>query len=187
VPADAIPISDQLKFTTANPSDNGGVSNYTCLEGGGCESQLTNITTTTSNGTGLAFTEPGSSVISDYVYAFQGRIGFSSDDESGKIILPFTPDPANFEILAETGGDVDIWDEFSALCYSVTDCTTNPANSGFEVLTLTFSSDVNEAQGVPEPATWAMFLLGFLGLGILRRRNAKDSFSYGAVRVPSGR
>ena len=68
---------------------------------------------------------------------------------------------AGFQLLTNRGGSIDALDTFS---------TNFTPDAGVNVADLTSGRSI---LGVPEPATWAMMLTGFFGLGsALRRRRA---------------
>jgi hypothetical protein len=71
----------------------------------------------------------------------------------------------NFEQLHPfTASAVDFISGVNTLTFTITD--TGPP-SAFMVANLAGTADV--LGGVPEPATWAMFLAGFFGLGVMAR------------------
>ena len=68
---------------------------------------------------------------------------------------------AGFQLLTNRGGSIDALDTFS---------TNFTPDAGVNVADLASGRSI---LGVPEPATWAMMLTGFFGLGsVLRRRRA---------------
>lgn len=81
------------------------------------------------------------------------------------LIITFTSDPQNF-ITTSYGSTLETGD-FQTIPL--------PSNmpAGTTALTISARSDIES--GVPEPATWAMMLIGFGGIGMaMRRRRASD-------------
>jgi PEP-CTERM motif len=67
-------------------------------------------------------------------------------------------------------------------CQTLTDCNryvtftdTSGTLTGFSLTSAQNSFEITNISAVPEPATWAMMLLGFLGLGFLGYRKSSGS------------
>jgi hypothetical protein len=84
-----------------------------------------------------------------------------SDTDGVPLGIPAPPFGTTTEFLAETGGVQD-----------VTNLLITSAGNVFPAdITVQVQSDVVE--GVPEPSTWAMMLLGFAGLGFAFRQSRR--------------
>jgi hypothetical protein len=130
---------------------------------------LTISGTLVTQGGGLNLLEPGSGLISDALVLNSAQtMGASttwnytlfSDDELGHIAGTCVNPPG------------------SVLCSNITEIPNNLPGLVALVSTTDFQTEIllsSDADAVPEPATWAMMLLGFIGLGFAfkqPRRNA---------------
>ena len=122
--------------------------------------------TTLQNSTGtqiMALRDPGTDNVSDIVTAtisntdvlhqFQLKVTLTSDTESP---LPTPPGLGPDNFLDETGTAQNLSANFASLF----DYGGNPLP---QILVM------SDADGVPEPSTWAMMLIGFAGLGVFGR------------------
>jgi hypothetical protein len=63
--------------------------------------------------------------------------------------------------------------------FTFTDSTAGSLISGFSISSSTNSFELTNISAVPEPATWAMMILGFCGVGFMAyRRNNKRVFRF---------
>jgi len=108
--------------------------------------------------------EPGTNILSDTAEmsgtagASIVNISFHSDTEGGAPLTPLTG--SGVTNLAETGGLQDVG-------------TITPTHGG--TFTLQVESELGEAPPIPEPATWAMMLVGLAGLGAVMRNTRRKT------------
>jgi PEP-CTERM motif len=98
-----------------------------------------------------------------------------------------TPD---FMVTASNGGVVHVtdtpngnvdWTAFTLSAAGLTSVTITAENGGFFKEMKQFQiSGLEQVAAVPEPATWAMMLLGFAGVGVMayRRKNSGAAFRF---------
>ena len=99
--------------------------------------------------------EPGSQATSD-------QIRFTRDDNN--LVITFISDPARFLTgNPSLGSAVETGQAQTILSF--------PGSETLRALTVTASSDVD---AVPEPATWALMLVGFFGVGVAMRRRREQ-------------
>ena len=127
---------------------------------------------TFTDGNQIALLQSGAGFYPALITAIDGSYNFTATEVgNGSAGLVFDVDAAEqtflnntiFNVLASLGGAGNV--------RMALESTINSAEGGPESFTI-----INlHAPNVPEPATWAMMLLGFGGIGMAMRRNRRRS------------
>jgi hypothetical protein len=160
-PAVAAVASDVLQVGTEAPAD---IVEGVEPGGVGVEIPITEPGQSVTGTETILLDEPGTSSISDIVQAiisnsaegFFLTVNLTSDGET-----PLTFGGPVFESIPETGAVQDLTDDF-----------TDAFDLNTSLPTITVMSDID---GVPEPSTWAMMLVGFGLLGLVGMRKTREA------------
>lgn len=98
-----------------------------------------------------------------------GLIGSGFTDTCQSILVSIT---GGQSLIQLNGTTISTTDQFGPLAFSTLGTNTGATYPNSAASTLVVS---NGAGAVPEPATWAMMLLGFAGIGVTMRRKGQPA------------
>lgn len=108
---------------------------------------------------------------SGYHYSFTETVYFDSSHTTATV--PFTVDISYQDTIKITGGDTFYYGRYQVVVDPFQGTFNNGDNPFNLTATVSLSEHASNVSSVPEPSTWAMMILGFLGVGFLayRRKN----------------
>ncbi len=119
---------------------------------------------------------PGTYTLS-YLYSPRPGVAFDSNN------INVTLDGANISMISGLGGGATAWSTINSPVFTVTGAGVLRISAGGVSDSLGGYIDNITLTAVPEPATWALFILGFGAIGAtMRRRTAQISSVKGALR-----